>query len=104
VIGGASLFGGRGTIGGTLIGAFLMGIIRDGAVLLNITQYYQQVVIGVIIWVAVYWDQLRRRRLAAAAEQPRREEGGDGDEANGNGRFDRSRGDPRERVQRGQRA
>jgi ribose transport system permease protein len=103
VIGGASLFGGRGTIGGTLIGAFLMGIIRDGAVLLNITQYYQQVVIGVIIWVAVYWDQLRRRRLAAAAEQPRRE-GGDGDEAHGNGRFDRSRGDARERVQRGQRA
>jgi len=68
VIGGASLFGGQGTIGGTLIGAFLMGIIRDGAVLLNITQYYQQVVIGVIIWVAVYWDQVRRRRLAATSE------------------------------------
>jgi ribose transport system permease protein len=100
VIGGASLFGGQGTIGGTLIGAFLMGVIRDGAVLLNITQYYQQVVIGVIIWVAVYWDQVRRRRLAATAEKPRR----GGDDAKGSGRFDRARGDPGDRVQRGQRA
>ncbi len=99
VIGGASLFGGRGTIGGTLIGAFLMGVIRDGAVLLNITQYYQQVVIGVIIWVAVWWDQLRRRRLAAAAEEPRR--GGDDAQGNGSGRF--ARGDP-ERVRSDQRA
>ena len=69
VIGGTSLFGGVGTIGGTLIGAFLMGVIRDGAVLLNITQYYQQVIIGVIIWLAVWWDQVRRRRLAASTEQ-----------------------------------
>jgi ribose transport system permease protein len=100
VIGGASLFGGQGTIGGTLIGAFLMGIIRDGAVLLNITQYYQQVVIGVIIWVAVYWDQVRRRRLAAPAETPRR----GGEDEKRSGRFDRARGDPGDRVQRGQRA
>jgi ribose transport system permease protein len=69
VIGGASLFGGVGTIGGTLIGAFLMAVITNGAVLLNITQYYQQVIIGVIIWLAVWWDQVRRRRLASATEQ-----------------------------------
>jgi ribose transport system permease protein len=69
VIGGASLFGGVGTIGGTLIGALLMAVITNGAVLLNITQYYQQVIIGVIIWGAVWWDQVRRRRLAAATEQ-----------------------------------
>jgi ribose transport system permease protein len=69
VIGGASLFGGVGTIGGTLIGAFLMTVITNGAVLLNLTQYYQQVIIGVIIWLAVWWDQVRRRRLAAATEQ-----------------------------------
>ncbi len=69
VIGGASLFGGVGTIGGTLIGAFLMAVITNGAVLLNITQYYQQVIIGVIIWAAVWWDQVRRRRLSAASEQ-----------------------------------
>ncbi|MBV8989062.1 MAG: ABC transporter permease [Solirubrobacterales bacterium] len=72
VIGGASLFGGVGTIGGTLIGAFLMAVITNGAVLLNITQYYQQVIIGVIIWLAVWWDQVRRRRLSAASEQVER--------------------------------
>jgi ribose transport system permease protein len=72
VIGGASLFGGVGTIGGTLIGAFLMAVITNGCVLLNITQYYQQVIIGVIIWLAVWWDQVRRRRLSAASEQVER--------------------------------
>jgi ribose transport system permease protein len=66
VIGGTSLFGGRGTVGGALIGAFLMGLIRNGAVLLDITQYYQQVIIGVIIWLAVWWDQVRRKRLTAS--------------------------------------
>jgi ribose transport system permease protein len=73
VIGGASLFGGQGTVVGTLIGAFLIGLIRDGSVLLDITQYYQQVIIGVIIWLAVFWDQWRRRRLSAAAATNRRE-------------------------------
>ena len=72
VIGGASLFGGVGTIGGTLIGAFLMAVITNGCVLLNITQYYQQVIIGVIIWVAVWWDQVRRRRLSAASDKVER--------------------------------
>jgi len=72
VIGGASLFGGVGTIGGTLIGAFLMAVITNGCVLLNITQYYQQVIIGVIIWLAVWWDQVRRRRLSAASAQVER--------------------------------
>lgn len=65
VIGGASLFGGQGTIPGTLIGAFLISLIRNGAVLLGIDTFYQQVIIGVIIWAAVYWDQYRRRRLSA---------------------------------------
>lgn len=84
VIGGASLFGGVGTIGGTLIGAFLMAVITNGAVLLNITQYYQQVIIGVIIWVAVWWDQVRRRRLSAASEQlERRKVDADDDQRGG---------------------
>lgn len=74
VIGGASLFGGQGTVAGTLIGAFLIGLIRNGSVLLNITQYYQEVIIGVIIWLAVYWDQLRRRRLSAGAQTMRKED------------------------------
>ncbi len=68
VIGGASLFGGQGTIVGTLIGAFLIALIRNGSVLLDINLFYQQIIIGVIIWLAVYWDQFRRSRIAAASE------------------------------------
>ena len=67
VIGGASLFGGQGTIIGTLIGAFLIAVIRNGAVLLNINEFYQEVIIGVVIWLAVYWDQFRRRRLTTVS-------------------------------------
>jgi len=67
VIGGASLFGGQGTILGTLIGAFLMAVIRNGAILLNINEFYQDVIIGVVIWLAVYWDQFRRRRLSVVS-------------------------------------
>jgi ribose transport system permease protein len=66
VIGGASLFGGQGTVVGTLIGAFLIALIRNGSVLLDVNIYYQQVIIGVVIWIAVLWDQYRRRRLAAS--------------------------------------
>ena len=68
VIGGASLFGGQGTVVGTLIGAFLIALIRNGAVLLNVNTFYQQVIIGIIIWIAVFWDQYRRRKLASASE------------------------------------
>jgi ribose transport system permease protein len=85
VIGGASLFGGVGTIGGTLIGAFLMAVITNGAVLLNITQYYQQVIIGVIIWLAVWWDQVRRRRLQAATEAEHGRRGVEGEQREGDG-------------------
>jgi ribose transport system permease protein len=85
VIGGASLFGGVGTIGGTLIGAFLMAVITNGCVLLNITQYYQQVIIGVIIWLAVWWDQVRRRRLSAASAQDGRRGEGDDESREGQG-------------------
>ena len=68
VIGGASLFGGQGTVVGTLIGAFLVALIRNGSVLLDVNTFYQQVIIGVVIWLAVIWDQYRRRRLAAVSE------------------------------------
>jgi ribose transport system permease protein len=65
VIGGASLFGGQGRIVGTLIGAFLIALVRNGSVLLDISIHYQQVIVGLIIWAAVYFDQFRRRRLEA---------------------------------------
>ncbi|NUQ88469.1 MAG: ABC transporter permease [Glycomyces artemisiae] len=65
VIGGASLFGGRGRVLGTLIGAFLIAVVRNGSVLLDVNIHYQQVIVGLIIWAAVYFDQFRRRRLEA---------------------------------------
>lgn len=65
VIGGASLFGGEGTVIGTLLGALLIALIRNGSVLLDVNTFYQQVIIGVIIWIAVFWDQYRRRRAAS---------------------------------------
>ena len=65
VIGGASLFGGEGKMVGTLLGALLIALIRNGSVLLDINTFYQQVIIGVIIWIAVFWDRYRRRRAAA---------------------------------------
>lgn len=63
VIGGASLFGGRGTVLGSLIGAFLVAVIRNGAVQLGIGTFYQNVLIGLIIWLAVWWDRYQRRKL-----------------------------------------
>ncbi|HEX7071159.1 MAG TPA: ABC transporter permease [Rhodothermales bacterium] len=61
VIGGTSLFGGVGTIIGSVIGAALMGLIRNGCNLLNVSAFWQLIVIGVIILIAVGWDQYRRR-------------------------------------------
>jgi ribose transport system permease protein len=65
VIGGASLFGGEGTIFGALLGALLIGVVDNGAVLLNVNPYWQDVILGALIWLAVLFDQARRRRLAA---------------------------------------
>ena len=59
VIGGTSLMGGRGSVWGTLIGALLIGTINNGMNLLGISSYYQLVVKGTIIIVAVLMDRLR---------------------------------------------
>src|SRR3954462_1482436 len=69
VIGGASLFGGQGTVVGTLIGAFLIALIRNGSVLLNINLFVQTIVIGVVIWLAVIWDGFRRRKLQSVERE-----------------------------------
>ena len=61
VIGGTSLFGGEGTIVGTLIGALLMAVIRNGLNLMHISAFYQQITIGAVIILAVLIDRLRRR-------------------------------------------
>jgi ribose/xylose/arabinose/galactoside ABC-type transport system permease subunit len=62
IIGGTSMFGGSGSILGTLIGAAFMSIIANGMILMKISVYYQSVVIGAIIILAVGIDQFRRRR------------------------------------------
>jgi ribose transport system permease protein len=63
VIGGSSLLGGEGTVAGTLIGALIMGVLRNGLNLLNVSSFLQQVVIGVVIIGAVLVDMsLKRRR------------------------------------------
>ncbi|MFN8830308.1 MAG: ABC transporter permease [Labrys sp. (in: a-proteobacteria)] len=65
VIGGTSLFGGVGTIFGTVIGSILIGVLLNGLVLMNVSSYIQQIIIGVIIVLAVAFDTFaksRRRR------------------------------------------
>ncbi len=62
VIGGASLSGGVGTAVGTLIGALILAILRNGLNLLDVSAFWQQVVIGAVIAAAVLFDTLRRRR------------------------------------------
>lgn len=64
VIGGASLSGGEGTVAGALIGALIMGVLRNGCNLLDISAFWQQVAIGAIIIIAVFIDQTRRARGA----------------------------------------
>ena len=59
VLGGASLAGGRGTIGGTLIGACVIGILGDGMVMLGVSEFWQMVIKGAVIVGAVALDQLQ---------------------------------------------
>lgn len=61
VIGGASLAGGVGRVSGTLVGALILAVIRNGLNLLNVSSFWQQVVIGLVIAVAVGIDVLRRK-------------------------------------------
>ncbi|MFE3520763.1 substrate-binding domain-containing protein [Streptomyces sp. NPDC059161] len=61
VIGGASLSGGVGKASGTLVGALILAVLRNGLNLLSVSAFWQQVVIGVVIALAVLLDTLRRR-------------------------------------------
>jgi len=61
VLGGASLFGGRGSMLGTVIGVFIPAVLLTGLVILTINQYWQDVAIGIVLAAAVYLDQFRRR-------------------------------------------
>lgn len=65
VLGGASLSGGRGTVGGALIGACVIGVLGDGLVMMGVSEFWQMVIKGLVIIAAVVLDQLQGRLTAA---------------------------------------
>lgn len=66
VIGGASLFGGVGGIGGAVVGVLLIGVLGNGLVIMNVSAYFQQIVIGAIIVAAVAFDTFAKSRRGSA--------------------------------------
>lgn len=61
IIGGTNLFGGRGSIFGTMIGALIMGVLQNGLTLMAVQSYYQQMAIGAVLIFAVWLDQFSRQ-------------------------------------------
>ena len=61
VLGGTSLVGGRGTIGGTIIGAFVIGVLNNGMIIEGVSSFWQTVITGVVIIVAVIIDQVQQK-------------------------------------------
>jgi ribose transport system permease protein len=66
IIGGTNLFGGRGSILGTMIGALIMGVLQNGLNLLAVQSYYQQMAIGAVLILAVFIDQYQVRKETRA--------------------------------------
>ena len=66
IIGGASFFGGRGSVMGVFAGVLVMGLLRNGLNLMDVSAFWQQTMIGMIVVGAVYVDVLRRRASAAS--------------------------------------
>ena len=69
VLGGTSMAGGRGTIGGTIIGAFVIGVLADGMVMMGVSSFWQMVIKGLVIIAAVVVDQFQRNLQSKAALQ-----------------------------------
>ena len=62
ILGGASLTGGRGSLGGTFLGLVLLGVLNNGLILIGVPAYWQQVVQGAALLAAVFYDELRSTR------------------------------------------
>lgn len=73
VLGGTSMAGGVGTIGGTIIGAFVIGVINDGMVMCGVSEFWQMVIKGLVIVLAVIIDQFQRNLQTKMALQARNE-------------------------------
>lgn len=69
VLGGTSMSGGRGRIGGTIIGAFVIGVLSDGLVMMGVSSFWQTVIKGLVIIAAVVIDQAQQRVQARVALQ-----------------------------------
>ncbi len=65
VLGGISLFGGQGSIVGAFIGALIMGVLSNAMIILKVSPYWQQVVLGIVLLIAITFDVWRRRRREA---------------------------------------
>jgi len=89
VLGGTSLAGGQGSIPGTIVGAFIIGFLNDGLVLINVSSFWQQVVIGIVIVLAVIFDQAQRRLSISIS---RRLPGGSASPGNSKRRDDSNEG------------
>lgn len=68
VLGGTSLSGGIGSVGGTIVGAFVIGVLSDGLVMLGVSEFWQNVIKGVVILAAVIFDQLQQSMNAKSSE------------------------------------
>lgn len=71
VLGGTSMAGGIGTIGGTILGAFVIGVINDGMVMCGVSEFWQKVIKGLVIVLAVIIDQFQRKMQDKIALQSR---------------------------------
>ena len=73
VLGGTTMAGGSGTIVGTIVGAFVIGVINDGMTMCGVSEFWQKIIRGVVIIVAVVIDQTQRNLQAKMALQVRNE-------------------------------
>ena len=67
VLGGTSLAGGRGSIGGSVIGALILGVLNDGLVMVGVSSFWQTVIKGFVVVIAVVVDQFQLQKQNEAA-------------------------------------